>query len=218
MDEAIKKAIESRPSPNFQVGQYHIDAASLKRKIHKIKELLEKGDILILGEDDMASVALSSLKQYNITIIDNDKRIIEAAKANCYTPLTAIEFNIQDLYQNKFPTLAKFDLFTTDPPYSVDGMILFIAIGIKFLKIGGYGLVVNYLNKDKQKTIDVSNAVYEFIKTNGCIIETQIPNFIYSPLSDKHCELIIIKKAQDQELNLKSIEGPEYFYHSRKLI
>lgn len=103
--------------------------------------------ILILGDDDSMSVALSllaqaiSAKARRITVLELDPgRIahIEDAKARHGLDIELIQHDLRHPLPDALR--ARFDVFETDPPYTVDGMALFVSRGIEGLKPGEPGL------------------------------------------------------------------------------
>jgi len=143
--EYFKPVIEylkERPDPDYRLDQ----SRSLSETVIKRALLmLEKGDvegkrIAILGDDDGVSIALAYLQcAREIFVIDIDSRIVNlinhfAAQNGLKDTLIAEKWDIR----SSFPTewLNKFDVFETDPPYTVSGFEVFLIQAINLLKIG----------------------------------------------------------------------------------
>ncbi|KQT57344.1 MULTISPECIES: bis-aminopropyl spermidine synthase family protein [unclassified Aureimonas] len=102
---------------------------------------LEGRDILILGDDDSLSVALSLLgraigaKPKRLTVLELDpariRQLQDAGERHGYP----VEIVPHDLREPLPPELhRRFDTFQTDPPYTVDGMSLFVSRGLEGLR------------------------------------------------------------------------------------
>lgn len=102
---------------------------------------LDGRSILILGDDDSMSVALLLLaraigaRPRRLTVLELDAaRIAHIADAAERHGL-AIEIVAQDLREPLPAALRRqFDVFETDPPYTVDGMALFVSRGLEGLR------------------------------------------------------------------------------------
>ncbi|WP_455463930.1 adenosylmethionine decarboxylase [Candidatus Hodarchaeum mangrovi] len=143
--EYFKPVIEylkKRPDPDYRLDQSHsLPETVIKRTLL----MLEKGDvegkkIVILGDDDGVSIALAHLRcAREIFVLDIDSRIVNfinhyAAQNDLKNVLTAKKWDIR----SSFPTewVNKFDVFETDPPYTVSGFEVFLNQAINLLKIG----------------------------------------------------------------------------------
>ena len=92
--------------------------------------MLERGDvegkrIVVLGDDDGVSIALAQLRSaHEIFVIDIDSRIVEfinkfASENALENVLIAKEWDIRTSFPDEWHN--KFDIFETDPPYTVSG-------------------------------------------------------------------------------------------------
>jgi predicted methyltransferase len=103
--------------------------------------MLEEGDvegrnILFLGDDDLTSVATGLLKSAKkITVIDIDDRILDLITSIAEKEDLQIECIRHDL-RNPLPSKlnAKYDVVFTDPPYTMEGLKVFVSRGIKALR------------------------------------------------------------------------------------
>lgn len=127
----IDNYLTKRPDPEFALDQSRAD---FKTVLKRTLLLLQKGDIegrniIFLGDDDATSLAvgLTQLAK-TITVIDIDTRILE------YLELSAKELNIKNInfihHDLREPcpeeTLNKFDVVIMDPPYTNEGIRLFL--------------------------------------------------------------------------------------------
>lgn len=145
--EEIDSIFQGRPQADVTLDQSKSSVdTSLKRAMLCLKnyDLIGK-NILCLGDDDLVSVALGFLlkklfthtfyQDTKITVIDIDKRIIEYINTIAAEESLSIKCEYEDLknpLSNKFKN--KFDCFFTDPPYTLEGMNLFLSRGIEALK------------------------------------------------------------------------------------
>lgn len=145
--EEIHNIFQCRPQADVTLDQSKSSVdTSLKRAMLCLKnyDLIWK-NILCLGDDDLVSIALGFLlkklfphtfyQDTKITVIDIDKRIIEYINDTAMKESLPIKCEYADLrnsLSNKFKN--RFDCFFTDPPYTLEGMNLFLSRGIEALK------------------------------------------------------------------------------------
>ncbi|MHA2049811.1 MAG: adenosylmethionine decarboxylase [Promethearchaeota archaeon] len=135
----IKNFLENRPPPEFALDQSHADFSTV---IKKALYLLKKGDIegrkiLFLGDDDLISLAvgITNLAE-EITVLDIDNRILDYL-SKTVEELSINNFNVlpHDL-RKPCPNeiLNKFDVVVMDPPYTNEGLRLFLKRASQVLK------------------------------------------------------------------------------------
>lgn len=137
---------EHRPSADVSIDQSKCTVATaLKRALLCLKyEALIGKKILCVGDDDLVSIALALLLKLlfedkkhksSICVMDIDSRFLDyiscvAVKEEL--PITCVNTNF------RYPILeeykGQFDCFFTDPPYTLQGMNLFLSRGIEGLK------------------------------------------------------------------------------------
>ncbi len=185
--EELQEVFDNRPKVDVTIDQSKssIDT-SLKRAILSLKnhDLVGKR-ILCLGDDDLVSIALGFLlkKLFNntiqhttkITVMDIDKRIIdyisniaikESLPIKCEyvdlrTPLT-------DNFKNQF------DCFFTDPPYTFEGLNLFLSRGIEALRrCSGLTIYFSYAHKFP----DFQLTMQRYFLSMGLIVSEIIARF-----------------------------------------
>jgi predicted methyltransferase len=102
-------------------------------------------DILCVGDDDLVSVAVGFLlkKLYKepdkirtrICVFEKDKRYVEYIReigGRYGLPIECVEVDLQEPFP--FEYAGRFDVFYTDPPYTLEGLSLFLSRGIGGLK------------------------------------------------------------------------------------
>lgn len=158
--DELQELFDNRPQADVTIDQSKssIDT-SLKRAILSLKNHNLVGKkILCLGDDDLVSIALGFLlkKLFNnihhttkITVMDIDKRIIDyindiSIRESLPIKCEYVDFRtpLADNFRNQF------DCFFTDPPYTLEGMNLFLSRGIEALKDhSGLTIYFSYAHK-----------------------------------------------------------------------
>jgi N4-bis(aminopropyl)spermidine synthase len=145
--QTIDTLLQNRPEVDVTVDQSKCtNLTAIKRAILVLKnnKLINK-NILCVGDDDLISISMGLLIKslYNgeeksnteITVIDIDERIllyIEKIAKEFELPIVCIKHDVKlELPVN---LINKFDCILTDPPYSLDGLKLFVSRGISSLK------------------------------------------------------------------------------------
>lgn len=138
--ERLRTLAESRPAPDWRLD--HVAATpetALKRALYLRGEFdLESARVLMLGDHDMTSVALAlACPAADVTVVDIDERILaflQAARRNLSLAVTPL---FADLRVHLPRSLASaFDLVFTDPPYSAEGVRLFLQRAVQALRDG----------------------------------------------------------------------------------
>jgi len=151
---------------------------------------IEGKDIAFLGDDDFSSIAISKLYKIffpnepnliakSITIIDIDSRILETIKK--YIEEDSLKVNILN-YDLRKPIpdnlINKFDTIIMDPPYSLNGLKLFLSRGISLLKHPSKydikkDIYLSFAHKSQEYTLEFQKFI---IDSNLAIMEI-IPKF-----------------------------------------
>ncbi len=146
--QIMEELFHNRPIADMRVDQAHCTyMTSLKRSLLALKynTLIHK-KILCVGDDDLVSISLGLLlkKLYGgndhskseIHVIDIDNRYLDYIQdvADQYElPITCHKMNLREAMDQKL--IGNFDsFFYTDPPYTINGMSLFLSRGITSLK------------------------------------------------------------------------------------
>ncbi len=148
----MQKIIQNRPSPEFALDQSHADFSTI---IKRTFFLLKNGDIegrriIFLGDDDSISLAvgLTQLAK-EIIVLDIDKRVLEyiSEKAEDYSlqNFKVIHHDLREPCPKEITN--KYDVVVMDPPYTIQGLRLFLKRASQVLK----------------STIDVNGKIYPII-------------------------------------------------------
>lgn len=143
----LTKLFQLRPQVNVQIDQSKCTPeTSLRRAMLCLREHALIGKkILCVGDDDLVSVSLGLLlnrlfpnkgnKKTMITVIDNDYRFLQYIRDIKEREGLFINDLHMDLRQS-LPEYfhGQYDCFFTDPPYTLQGMSLFLSRGISAIK------------------------------------------------------------------------------------
>ena len=185
----IKNYLNKRPNPEFALDQSHADTPTV---IKKVLYLLKKGDIegrkiIFLGDDDNISLAVGLTKlAKKITVVDIDNRVLNFLSDSA-KELSLKNFNVKnhDLRENcPQDIINKYDVVIMDPPYTIEGLRLFLKRAGQVLKsninINGhnYPLIgkkcfLSFGNKPPEEMQKVQWSVLD----HGFIINEMIPEF-----------------------------------------
>jgi predicted methyltransferase len=144
--EALGRIFDGRPQVDVTVDQSKCTVeTSIKRAVLCLQyhSLIGK-EILCVGDDDLVSVSLgflirklfTDIKMSNtrIHIVDIDKRFLEYIESVSKRENLPIECHYADLKQPLSEELCgRFNCFFTDPPYTLEGMSLFLSRGVSSL-------------------------------------------------------------------------------------
>jgi len=132
---------KDRPSPKIEYDQGYITPESLFAKIAfaDAKGDLRNKNILILGDDDLLSIALGLTKlPFNITVLEIDSRLIDFISTTSAKYNLSIEVHQKDLSEPlQKELLNRFDTFFTDPSETIAAFNAFIGRGVSSLKKNG---------------------------------------------------------------------------------
>ncbi|MCK4260721.1 MAG: bis-aminopropyl spermidine synthase family protein [Halanaerobiales bacterium] len=185
--EILTKMYDARPQVDVTIDQSKCTPETgLQRAILCLQNntLIGK-NILCVGDDDLISVAIGLLvkkifpreKRYltQVHVIDIDERILKYITELARLENLPIQCHHVDLRKSLPDELEdKFDCFFTDPPYTLQGMSLFLSRGIDGLKKEvGLPIFLSFAHKSPDVTLIMQK---EFVKM-GIMISEIIPRF-----------------------------------------
>lgn len=141
----FKKLIKKRPKAKYEFFQGWITPADVVKRVllmHKLDDL-ENKNILLVGDDDLLSVALSLTQlPKNIWVVDIDKRLgnfIKKVNSKLPIPIEFMEYDVAQPLPKKL--IRKFHIFSTEPLETLSGFLAFVARGAASLKRNGAGYI-----------------------------------------------------------------------------
>ena len=176
--EKMRVYAEMRPRPYTWLDQAF---CTPETSVYRAMLMLEEGDvegreIIFLGDDDLTSVAVGLLRSSRrIVVVDVDERLLSLIGEISRREGMDIECIRHDLRDPLPEDLrGRFDVVFTDPPYTVQGMSLFVSRGIDALKEGKcMSIYLSYAHKPPDEMLELQRAINEM----GLFIRELIPRF-----------------------------------------
>ena len=126
------------PNPNYNQGLISFPDIALRASFMYERGDLENRSILLIGDDDLFSLYLGMLGMVKrILVLDIDKRIlrfIEEKAGGLGLNIETMEFDLSRSLPHQLHHA--FDVFISEPPEGIKGMITFLNRGIKSLNEG----------------------------------------------------------------------------------
>ena len=177
-----------RTEDNHDIMQFQVSIESLaKRAKYLIRENnLQDKKILFVGDNDMTSLALCKIMRHNnlklpkkITVVDIDKKLLNriekiSKKENFF--IKTIEYDINCI-EEKFPKIPEHDVFFTDPPFTIQGTLAFVYLGLNSLKNNGRGYVAIPSTKFLRWSKKLNYNLQKFLLSSGFLIREMITSF-----------------------------------------
>ncbi len=182
--ENIKKIIRKyqkiRPKPNRSLDQFTATVPTTIRRVDRLSKNddLKGKKIAFLGDDDLVSVAVALTRQCKkITVFEIDDRlnnfIAQISKEN-NLEIEIIKQNICQRLDKKW--FEKFDVVFTDPPYTKEGVDIFLNQAIRLIKKNFLGRIyLCYGNSDRAREREVE--IQKLILNHNLIIKTKFNQF-----------------------------------------
>jgi len=174
--------------------------------------MLESGDvegrrIIFLGDDDLTSIATGLLRvSERITVIDIDDRLLKLIDQVSKREGINIECVHHDLRQPLPDELKNsHDVVFTDPPYTIQGLKLFISRGIDALiKRKRATIYLSFAHKPPEEMLSIQAAINEM----GLFIQELIPRFNRYEGAEMFANTTFLAKLETTETTHPSITGP----------
>ncbi|MBI5884883.1 bis-aminopropyl spermidine synthase family protein [archaeon] len=144
LNEALQKAaalideLQAKRKPKMLIDQNFVTGKSsaLRAALMLESNDLEGKKIAFIGDSDLTSIAAASLGvARKITVFDIDDELLSLISRTAKERRLAIECVRQD-FREELKSNEKFDVFSTDPPYTFDGLKAFLAAGKNLALIG----------------------------------------------------------------------------------
>ena len=115
-----------RPALKLRYEQQYCIPRTTQLRAEMMIEKLEPGSrVLVLGDDDLVSLALVELSdQLQIDVLELDADLVKFLKEKGGERLTVLEHNLRHGVPDSMKNC--YDAVTTDPPYAADGMRFFL--------------------------------------------------------------------------------------------
>jgi predicted methyltransferase/DNA-directed RNA polymerase subunit RPC12/RpoP len=140
----LQQAADGAPGAKTELDQTHCTVATKLSRVLKLHaaHALAGQRILLLGDDDLISVALAQFALWSgnaglirrLTVVDADSDVLDWIGEQTGGTDVAVELVHSDLRRPLSPSLAgSFDVVLTDPPYTVAGAELFLSRAVSAL-------------------------------------------------------------------------------------
>ncbi|UNK19945.1 bis-aminopropyl spermidine synthase family protein [Paenibacillus sp. N3/727] len=185
--QLLTDIFQQRPQVNVQIDQSKCTVeTSMRRAILCLREHALIGKkIICVGDDDLVSISLGFLikklfpnirnQRALITVVDVDERFLQYIRNTAEQEGIEVICRSLDLRQPLPKKLCgQYDCFFTDPPYTLQGMTLFVSRGISALKKEkGLPIFLSYAHKSP----DYNLAILRELVRMGLSLREIIPHF-----------------------------------------
>lgn len=186
--EKFVEITKDRPVAIIEFDQGYVTPESTVARVAfaDYKGDVRNKDIIIMGDDDLVSIALALTKlPRSVVVVEIDKRLtdfIERVSREIGFPVETVTMDLRKPVPSEF--LARFDTFFTDPPETEHAIRAFVSRGIALLKGEGSAGYIGYTLRDssllKWKMLQAMLLEY------GAVVTDIINNFNDYYLWDYH--------------------------------
>ncbi|MBY8986451.1 MAG: adenosylmethionine decarboxylase [Candidatus Lokiarchaeota archaeon] len=224
---SIKGYLDNRPAPEFALDQSHADLSTV---IRKTLFLIKRGDLegrnlIFLGDDDLISLAVGLTKlAKSITVLDIDNRVLnyisKSVEELSLDKISVISHDLRDPFPDDI--VNKYDVVVMDPPYTNEGLRLFLKRASQVLKsnvnidgrnysINGKKCILSFGNKPPEQMQRLQFSILD----HGFIINEMIPDFNHykgASIIGKFSHLYYLQSVSNPSstYNLNLTTGPIY--------
>jgi len=180
----IKKIIQKyqniRPAPNRDLDQFTATTSTTVKRVAKLAKYgdLKNKEIAFLGDDDLVSVGVALAQQCKkITVFEIDDRITKLIAKISEENNLNIEIINHDLRQSLSPKyFHNYDLVFTDPPYTKEGINIFLNQAVSLIKKNFLGRIyLCYGNSDRAREREVE--IQKLILDHHLLIKNKFNQF-----------------------------------------
>jgi predicted methyltransferase len=183
--QRLEHYFQRSPSVDVTLDQAPcVPETSIRRALYMYQSgALEGKRVIILGDDDLVSLAIGLLGRFLgnrvltkcLTVVEADRRWIDLIVSASNTEELEIECIHHDLRDPLPDSLwQQFDTFETDPPYTKEGVTLFVSRAISALDPGsGKQGFLSLGHKSPDEMLDV----YQSLVAMGLTVREVIPAF-----------------------------------------
>jgi len=166
---------ELRPEPKRKYDQFGVTEETLAARVNFLaaRGFLTDSKVLFLGDYDLTSLAcLPKARNAELWVLDVDQDVLGAIEKESRGAVSAVQHNLFDPLPKRLA--ASFDLVFTDPPYTTEGIALFVSRALEALTKGERArIVLSYGSLDPVR----GRAVQEVFLRHGLVIEELRPGF-----------------------------------------
>jgi len=176
--EDYRRIVKDRPRPTLDYFQGYMKEHDVIARVALMNYYgdLAGQDFILIGDDDLLSVALSLTEAVNrVVVLDIDARIgefIGRVNEDYGFSIEFIRYNVADPLPKYL--IGKFDVFSSEPLETFSGLRAFVVRGVSCLKdngVGYFGLTTAEASLKKWISIE------RMLTRMGCVITDIIRNF-----------------------------------------
>ncbi|HET9496022.1 MAG TPA: bis-aminopropyl spermidine synthase family protein [Chloroflexia bacterium] len=181
----LRKHFEANPRVDVTLDQSHCTPETNLRRVALMHEqgALAGKHVLVLGDDDSVSAAIALLGKVagkdgrlakRVVAVDTDERILRHLRDIAMQEGVIVGLVRHDLREPLPEDLrAEFDTVSTDPPYTLPGLMLFLSRAVEALYPEGGRIYLHFGHRPPDEQVEVQQA----IASMGLVIEQMVPNF-----------------------------------------
>jgi hypothetical protein len=180
--KSYREIVKKRPEPDLKYFQGYMrdyDVISRVILMNYYHDIADK-KILLIGDDDLLSVALSLTNlPSKIVVLDIDRRLgkfINKVSKKYSFNISFLNYNVSDPLPDRF--LKRFDVFSSEPLETYSGLRTFVLRGILSLKVGGIGY---FGLTNLESSFEKWKKLQRFLLRNNCVITDVIRDFSVYP-------------------------------------
>ena len=185
LTDDLEQVAAGAPQARLELDQTH---CTVTTKLHRVLLMHEAGaldgkDILLLGDDDLISVAIAKFaaatgtagRLKTVTVIDTDPAVLGWIEQQTRDSGVTVRLVEHDLREPLPPDLTEsFDVACTDPPYTVAGATLFLSRAVAGLRRQpGQHVFFSFGARRPAQTLDTQRLIADL----GLTVRALIPNF-----------------------------------------
>lgn len=180
--ELLSRYVKARPLPKRRLDQFWASNETIIKRALLMKQEgdLKNREILFLGDSDLTSIAVALTKEpRTIQVLDIDRDLLEFIREVSQKENLKISGDQYDVRQ-KPPTMLekRFDTVFMDPPYTPEGLSLFLSRGIQMLKPENTSSIY-FCYGHSRKSSERELKTQEILVKAGLLIRTKLVNFNY---------------------------------------
>jgi predicted methyltransferase len=181
----LQQVADGAPGAKTELDQTHCTVATKLSRVLKLHaaHALAGQRILLLGDDDLISVALAQFAAWSgnpglirrLTVIDADPDVLDWIGRQAAGTGVAVELVCHDLRKSlPSPLAGSFDVVLTDPPYTVAGAELFLSRAVSALAAQpGRHVFFSFGARRPDETLAVQRVMAEM----GLVLRSATPGF-----------------------------------------
>jgi len=180
--EAARKTIHKNPVRDLDQFYATSETSAAKMLLVDKIGILDGAKVALLGDDDLLSVAFSSLSSdlESVTTFDVDRELLAGINTACadlgMKCIHTVEYDVKNPLSK--PYFGQYDIVITDPPYTRTGITLFLNRAVELLKpVQNHDGYIFLYYGTSIKTPEKTLKIQEIINRMNLVIEHRITNF-----------------------------------------